>query len=99
VVDGYRVDPDGLVGTDRALAAVGAGARAEFEAVRAEAARLLGSGWRGPAASAFALGWAQWSDGAAAMLAALDELAALVGSAGAGYGATDDAVRAAIARS
>jgi WXG100 family type VII secretion target len=98
-VSRYEVDPAELQACDAMLDEVSAGARAALDGVCATAAALLDDRWRGGSAAAFRLGWEQWLDGVAAMLVALDELAATVGLAAAGYRSTEDAVRASVARS
>ena len=40
---------------------------------------LLTGGWRGPARDAYAKGWADWLDGASAVLAGLEEMGDLLG--------------------
>jgi WXG100 family type VII secretion target len=96
-VVGYRVDPDELRRGDAAVAHSAEQARAAVERLHVDADALFAAGWSGPAASAFQDGWRQWLAGAQDMLAALDETAALLGSAGTGYGETEAGVRAAIA--
>jgi WXG100 family type VII secretion target len=95
---GYAVDPGELDAADATLAAAAQSAHAAVGSVRAEAEALFATGWHGPAASAFRLGWERWADGAAGMLAALDEMASLLGRTGDEYAATEEAVRAALVR-
>lgn len=97
-MSGYAVEPAELARVEALAGSAAAHARAAVDQVRAEGQRLFGTGWYGPAASAFRLGWEQWVDGATAMLAALDELAALLGSSAVGYASTDEAVRGRLAQ-
>jgi WXG100 family type VII secretion target len=97
IVGGYAVDPTELRQADAVLAAAADQSRAALGIVRSCAAQLLGTGWLGPAASAFRLGWQQWDDGAAAMLDALDEMALALSASGDGYASTDEAVRVGVA--
>jgi WXG100 family type VII secretion target len=96
-VGGYAVDPAQLQVGDGQLVDAAGQARVALAQVRARAVELLGTGWQGSAAVAFQQGWELWFDGAHAMLAALEEMAALLGRSGSGYEATDDAVRAGLA--
>lgn len=98
-VTGFVVAPSELQALDVFVASSAAHARAAVERLRAEAEALFGSGWHGPAAADFRLAWEHWLDGAGAVLAALDDTAALVGASAAGYARTDDGVRAAVAGS
>jgi WXG100 family type VII secretion target len=89
----YAVDPAELQRGDALLSATAAHARAALAQLRECAAGVLGTGWQGSAAAAFRLGWEHWLDGVTAMLDALDEMAAGLGSSGVGYAETEDAVR------
>ena len=51
---------------------------------------LLTSGWRGKARDAYADGWADWLDGASAVLAGLEEMGTLLGVTRATYVQNDD---------
>lgn len=62
--------------------------------VSAEAGALLGSGWRGPAASAFAAGLDEWRAGAEEVLRALSAMSALLSTTEAEYASTDGGVAA-----
>jgi WXG100 family type VII secretion target len=97
-MSGYTVEATELERVEAFAGSTAAEARAAVSRVQGEGQRLFGTGWHGPAASAFRLGWAQWVDGATAMLAALDELAVLLGSSSAGYASTDEAVRVSLAK-
>ena len=97
-MDGYAVDPAELQAGDAALAAAAVDTRAALTRLLADAAPVLTLGWQGEAAAAFRLGWEHWVDGVTTTLAALDELAAALGAAGAGYAATEDGVQAEIGR-
>lgn len=90
---GYAVDPVVLRDCDAALGAAADQARASLIRVRSCVAEVSAS-WQGAAGSSFRDGCAQWVAGAAAMLDALDDLAALLGASGDGYVATDETVRA-----
>jgi WXG100 family type VII secretion target len=96
-VTGFAVTPDELGALDGSLDAAAATARAAVDRLRREGAALLSDGWHGAAANAFRLGWQEWLDGAGLVLAALDELAGLVGAAGESYASTDGGVRASFA--
>ncbi|WP_459973993.1 WXG100 family type VII secretion target [Nocardioides pyridinolyticus] len=67
-------------------------AAARLTSCRDRAARsvdgLLGS-WRGPASSAYAAGWDEWSGGAAQVLDGLATMATLLDAVSADYVATD----------
>ena len=97
-MSGYTVEATELERVEAFAGSTAAQARAAVERIRAEGQQLFGTGWHGSAASAFRLGWEQWVDGASAMLAALDELALLLGSSAAGYASTDEAVRVSLAK-
>jgi WXG100 family type VII secretion target len=96
-VAGYRVDPGELRRGDAGVGQSAAQARAAVDRLRDDAGVLFAAGWHGPAATAFGRGWEQWLAGAHDVLAALDAMTALLGSAGTGYGETEAAVRAVIA--
>jgi WXG100 family type VII secretion target len=91
-VGGYAVDPAQLRGADTQLAAVAVDARTALAQLQAAAAEALNA-WHGSAGSAFRSAWEQWLDGVRVLLDAVDEMAALVGDAGEGYAATEEAVR------
>jgi len=96
-VGGYSVDPGELQRCDALLGEAAGRTRAALAEIHERAVDLLVSGWHGRAATAFRLGWEQWFDGVTAMLEALDEMAAVVGSSGVGYAAGDEAVRTSLA--
>lgn len=54
---------------------------------------LLGSGWRGTAASAFATEWDAWHSAAGRVVAALARLGRTLGGGGSAYIETEAAVR------
>lgn len=89
---GYVVDAAELRRCDVLLGSLADHSRATLRQLRANAETVL-AGWQGCAGSAFRLAWAQWLDGAGAMLDALDETASALGISGAGYAMTDEAVR------
>ncbi|MBB6627141.1 WXG100 family type VII secretion target [Nocardioides sp. KIGAM211] len=64
----------------------------------AEVRGLLDGGWVGPAADAFAAGWAEWSDGAAAVSAGLAALRDLLDAVHRDLVAADAASQAALDR-
>jgi WXG100 family type VII secretion target len=97
-VAGFAVDPGELRRGDAAVADGCAQARAAVERLRASADDLFADGWHGPAAVGFRHGWEQWLAGAHEMLAALDEMADLLGRAAGGYSATEVGVRADVLR-
>lgn len=97
-VAGYTVDPAALQRCDTLLAAAADHSRAALTRLHECVAELLGTGWHGWAASAYRLGWEQWFDGMTAMLDALHHMALAIGSSGAGYAETDEAVRTGLAR-
>lgn len=94
---GYRVDPAELAQARAFAAQACAGARSALRELREDADELLGSRWRGVAATRYAHGWAEWFAGASVMLDVLEESAALLGASGSGYAATDDSIRAGVA--
>lgn len=94
---GYAVDPAELRAGDRQVAAVADDARTALAQLQSAAAEALDA-WHGSAASAFRSAWEQWLDGVRVLLDAVDEMAALVGAAGEGYAATEEAVRTAVSR-
>jgi WXG100 family type VII secretion target len=86
---GHPVGMDGTISADHAAfrAAVGDLRRAADQ-LRDDRARvagraddLLGGGWRGVAASAWADGWADWTAAAARVLAALEAMGSLLEAA------------------
>jgi uncharacterized protein YukE len=96
-VTGFGVSPEELEACDAGLGAGVAAAWAAVGRLRDEGSALLARGWRGPAADAFRLGWAEWLAGAGLVLEALDELAALIGTAGTSYAGAEQAVRSSFA--
>ena len=79
--------------------------RLAADRLRAERARasdrvegLLGAGWRGVAATAYAEGWAAWTEASGRVLAALEEMAALLAAVDADLAATDGSAAGSIAR-
>jgi WXG100 family type VII secretion target len=96
-MNGYVVHSAVLRDSDALLGGAAGQARAALAQVR-RAAEAVHCSWRGPAGSAFHHGSELWWAGVAAMLDALDDIAALLGSSAAGYVATDDAVRTSLTR-
>jgi WXG100 family type VII secretion target len=95
-VGGYEVDPTQLARCDAALGSAASDARVALAHLAGDADVLLG-GWHGAAGSAFRLGWEHWLAGATGMLDALEASAVALGSSGADYAATEDAVRSTLA--
>jgi WXG100 family type VII secretion target len=58
---------------------------------------LLASGWRGKARDSYAEGWADWLEGAGAVLAGLEEMGTLLGVTRATYVQNDDTTAAQMA--
>ncbi len=54
-----------------------------------ETRELLGSGWRGSAASAYSTAWDQWHDGAGQVIRGLQTMSDLLSLAGNEYAKTD----------
>lgn len=84
-MSGFDVQSGELFAARTMVAEAAADGRAELGRLRAAAQDLLGHGWRGQAAAAFGEGWAEWSEGAALVLGALDEMARALGVTAAGY--------------
>lgn len=62
---------------------------AELRDVRSLVDALLGAGWRGQAASGFALGWDEWRAGAAQVQDSLARMSQLLAVAGGNYNLSD----------
>jgi WXG100 family type VII secretion target len=98
VVISYTVEPGNLQRLDAVIGSAADQASVTVERIRLEAQALFATGWHGPAASAFRLGWEQWLAGATTLLAVLHEMAELLGRSAAGYAGTEEAVRVSLAR-
>ncbi len=66
----------------------------DYRALSTSVDALLTSGWRGPARDAYARGWADWLDGAASVLAGLEEMGTLLGVSSSVYVQNDDVTAA-----
>lgn len=67
--------------------------RADLDALRAEAEAVIVGEWLGRAAASFADGWLEWHRDAAAVIAALDELAEALRSSARAYDNADSSGR------
>ena len=72
--------------------------RDDRDRVAREVDDLLDGGWSGPAATAYAEGWADWKDGAARVLAGLDAMGRLLEAAHADLLESDGSSGGALAR-
>ena len=90
----FGVTPEELAALQSAVGSAAAAARQSVSGLRS---RADGVEWVGPAGHAFRSAWEEWRHGAMLVLGALDDLARLVGAAGASYSATDESVRTAVA--
>lgn len=86
--------PEHLHECGAALASIGGALHPQFAELSRTTGRLLGADWTGGAASGFRQGWVDWHRGATEALAALEELARLLGAGGTIYRGTDDTARA-----
>lgn len=93
-MSGYDVESGELFAAQAMVAEAAGEGRAELMRLRAAAQDLLGHGWRGPAAAAFAGGWREWATGAAVVLAALDEMGRALGIAATEYEQNEYAIEA-----
>lgn len=78
-MSGYEVEPAELFAAQAMVTETATEARAELSRLRAAAEDLLGHGWRGTAAAAFAAGWHDWAEGARLVVSALEETARALG--------------------
>jgi uncharacterized protein YukE len=90
----FGVTPAELAALQTTVGSAAAAARRSVDGLRTTAAGVV---WQGVAGHSFRLAWEEWLAGAGLVLSALDDLARLVGAAGASYVATDEAVRSAVA--
>lgn len=93
-MSGYDVEPAELFAAQAMVAEAAGKGRGELERLRASAQDLLGDGWRGPAAAAFAQGWSEWSEAAQLVLAALEEMARALGVTASEYEQNEYTVQA-----
>jgi WXG100 family type VII secretion target len=70
-----------------------------LSAVDLETGQLLGSGWKGEAASAFGKEWERWHDGAGQVVRGLQTMSELLTVAGKEYAKTDEQAAAAVSSS
>jgi WXG100 family type VII secretion target len=63
-----------------------------------ETRELLGSGWKGGAASAYGPAWDRWHSGAGQVVRGLQTMASLLSRAGEQYAATDDSAASDLAQ-
>lgn len=88
-MSGFDVSPAELRATRTFVDEVARDVIAEVGKVGRDVDDLLGSGWTGHSARAFAAGWTDWKHAARDTLAALDTMADLVGLAGRDYADSD----------
>jgi len=93
-MSGFGVTPAELAALQASVASAAAAARRSVDGLRSTAA---GVDWHGAAGQSVRSAWEEWFAGAALAVGALDELARLVGAAGASYTGTDESVRVAVA--
>ena len=79
---GFEASPARLRSTRAFVDRVASDVSAEVSAVQRDVEDLLGSGWTGSSANAFARGWQDWTLGARSTLRALEVMAELLGVAG-----------------
>lgn len=93
-MSGYDAEAAELFSAEAMVSEAAGEGRAELARLRAAAQDLLGHGWNGAAATAFAAGWHDWVHGAELVLAALDEMARALGVTGAEYEQNEIAIGA-----
>lgn len=93
-MSGFGVTPAELAALQASVGTAAAAARRSVDGLRSTAAGVV---WHSPAGHGFRLAWEEWLGGATLVVGALDELARLLGAAGASYAGTDESVRAAVA--
>ena len=84
-----QVEPSELVATSHELSTVADGLRTGITSLDNEVSGLMGTGWTGSAASAYADVWKEWHEGAAQVAAGLSRMSALLNDAAAKYTSTD----------
>ena len=94
-----QVEPSELVAVSHELAAVADGLRTGITSLDDDVSGLMGTGWTGSAASAYADVWKEWHEGASQVVAGLSRMSALLNDAAARYTNTDAAGGAHIAGS
>ncbi|MUL49073.1 WXG100 family type VII secretion target [Mycobacterium sp. CBMA293] len=86
-----QVEPSELVAVSHELATVADGLRTGIASLDNDVSGLIGTGWTGTAASAYAGVWKEWHEGAAQVAAGLTRMSALLNDAAAHYTNTDSA--------
>ena len=94
-----QVEPSELVAVSHELSTVADGLRSGISSLDNEVTGLMGTGWTGSAASAYAGVWKEWHEGASQVVAGLSRMSALLNDAAARYTGTDAAGGAHIAGS
>jgi WXG100 family type VII secretion target len=84
-----QVEPSELVAVSHELSTVADGLRTGITSLDNEVSGLMGTGWTGSAASAYAGVWKEWHEGAAQVAAGLSRMSALLNEAAAKYAGTD----------
>ena len=90
---GYSVSFPEVGGGSAVLAGAAGELRTELRGLASAVEGLLGTEWRGRAASAFAAEWDVWRAAALDVVDVLADLGVLVGASGLDYEVTDTAVR------
>jgi WXG100 family type VII secretion target len=94
-----QVEPSELVAVSHELSTVADGLRTGITSLDNDVSGLVGTGWTGSAASAYADVWKEWHEGASQVVAGLSRMSALLNDAAARYTNTDSAGGAHIAGS
>lgn len=84
-----QVEPSELVAVSHELSTVADGLRTGIGSLDNEVSGLMGTGWTGSAASAYAGVWKEWHEGAAQVAAGLSRMSALLNDAAARYTSAD----------
>lgn len=95
---GFEVTPAQLRAMQSFVSGQAADLREALAPVTAEVDDLLGSGWSGSAASAFAAAWREWQEGTGELLDGLGRMAALLGVSATGYEGSDQVTSSVFAR-
>ena len=94
-----QVEPSELAAVSHELATVADGLRSGITSLDNDVSGLMGTGWTGSAASAYADVWKEWHEGASQVVAGLSRMSALLNDAAARYTSTESAGGAHIAGS
>ncbi|TXH25085.1 MAG: WXG100 family type VII secretion target [Mycobacterium sp.] len=86
-----QVEPSELVAVSHELVTVADGLRSGIASLDNDVTGLMGTGWTGSAASAYAGVWKEWHEGAAQVVAGLTRMSGLLNDAAAQYTSTDAA--------